>query len=65
LAISLALIFLLVVAGIIAERVRRKREGYMPAPTNMYDKASQMARLPPEKLFGSVGNGNGRGAPVI
>lgn len=65
LAIALALIFLIVVGGIIAERIRRRREGYMPAPTNMYDKASQMARLPPEQLFGTVGNGRNGGAPML
>jgi len=35
LAIALALLFLLVVAGIFAERMRRRREGYVPAPTSM------------------------------
>ena len=65
LAIALALTFVIVVGGIIAERIRRRREGYMPAPTNMYDKASQLARLPPEQLFGTVGNGRNGGAPVL
>ncbi|KAI9745190.1 MAG: hypothetical protein M1818_001468 [Claussenomyces sp. TS43310] len=62
LAISLALVFVLVVAGVIVERIRRRREGYVPAPTNMFDKSSQMARLPPDQLFGSVGHG---GVPQI
>ena len=65
LAIALALIFLIVVAGILAERIRRKREGYMPAPTNMYDKASQMSRLPPEQLFSTVGQGRSAAVPTI
>jgi Cortical protein marker for cell polarity len=65
LAIALALIFLIVVAGILAERIRRKREGYMPAPTNMFDKASQMSRLPPEQLFGTVGHGRSAAVPTI
>lgn len=64
LAIALALIFLMVIAGIIAERIRRKREGYVPAPTNMFDKTSQMSRLPPEQIFGTLGN-RGTGAPAI
>jgi Cortical protein marker for cell polarity len=61
LAIALSLIFLIVVAGIIAERIRRKREGYMPVSTNMIDKS----RLPPEQLFGTVGHGRNNGAPTI
>lgn len=65
LAIALALIFLIVLAGIIAERFRRKREGYMPAPTNMFDKASQMSRLPPEQLFGTVGHGRNAAIPTL
>jgi len=61
LAIALALIFLLVVAGIMAERIRRKREGYVPAPTQMYDKNNNMHRIPPEHLLaGSLGPGQGR-----
>src|SRR5271170_4945628 len=65
LAIALALIFLIVVAGILAERIRRKREGYIPAPTNMYDKASQISRLPPEQLFGTVRHGRSAAIPTI
>ncbi|KAI9803997.1 MAG: hypothetical protein M1833_000278 [Piccolia ochrophora] len=67
LAIALALIFLLVVIGIIAERLRRKREGYVPAPTGMYDKQSNIDRIPPSHLFGNLGQqdrGPG-GAPMI
>ena len=64
LAIALVLIFLMVVAGIIAERVRRKREGYMPAPTNMYDKSNQMSRLPPEQIFGTLNSSSPR-APAV
>jgi hypothetical protein len=55
LAIALALIFLLVVAGVVAERIRRKREGYMPAPTSTYDRGNGMARIPPSQLFSSLG----------
>jgi hypothetical protein len=58
LALALALIFLLVIAGILAERYRRKRDGYMPAPQSMpVDKNLNMSRLPPEHLFGSMGPG--------
>lgn len=55
LAIALALIFLVVVAGILAERFRRKREGYTQVPQQMFDKNSNISRIPPEHLFGSVG----------
>ncbi|KAH6675609.1 cortical protein marker for cell polarity-domain-containing protein [Halenospora varia] len=55
LAIALGLIFFMVVAGVIAERIRRKREGYIPAPTNSYDRSAGMSRVPPEQLFGSLG----------
>ncbi|KAI9889556.1 MAG: hypothetical protein M1814_005159 [Vezdaea aestivalis] len=69
LAISLALIFILVVIGIYAERWRRSREGYVVAPTQMYDKHSNMDRIPPEHLFGALGGtqpGKGPGgAPMI
>ena len=55
LAIALGAIFLLVVAGILIERYRRKREGYSPAPTAYFDKTSNMGRIPPEHLFGRLG----------
>ena len=58
LAIALALTFLLVVAGIVAERTRR-REGYMPASTQMFEKNSNLSRIPPEHLFSTM-QGNGR-----
>ncbi|KAF7923841.1 uncharacterized protein EAE98_007659 [Botrytis deweyae] len=67
LAISLALIFLIVVAGVLAERIRRKREGYMPAPTNSYDRNNGMSRIPPQQLFSSLGQGRtaAEKAPMI
>ncbi|KAG9245977.1 cortical protein marker for cell polarity-domain-containing protein [Calycina marina] len=55
LAISLGIIFLLVLAGIIAERIRIKRQGYIPAPTSSYDRGAAMSRMPPQQLFGSIG----------
>lgn len=57
LAISLGIIFLMVIAGVIAERIRRKREGYVPAPTATYDRGNGMSRIPPSQLFGSLGQG--------
>ena len=60
LAIALALIFLVVVAGILAERIRRRREGYVPAPTGVpsYEKnGGNLGNISPERLFNAVGNG--------
>jgi len=55
LAIALAIIFLLVIAGILAERYRRKRDGFVPISQNMpQDKFGNMSRVPPEHLFGSM-----------
>ncbi|QSZ30019.1 hypothetical protein DSL72_004537 [Monilinia vaccinii-corymbosi] len=67
LAISLALIFLLVVAGVLAERIRRKREGYVPAPTNSFDQSNGMSKIPPHQLFSSLGHGRSAAdkAPMI
>lgn len=63
LAIALALTFLLVVGGIIAHRIRRKREGYVPAPTNSFDKGANLDRVPPERLFGAMAES--RNPPMI
>ncbi|EHK15749.1 uncharacterized protein TRIVIDRAFT_37858 [Trichoderma virens Gv29-8] len=51
LAISLALIVILVVSGIVLDRIRKKREGYSPAPTSMYDRGSGIQRIPPRELL--------------
>jgi len=60
LAIALLLTFLLVLLGIIAERFRRKKEGYIPAPTNMSEKKGGDAEnVPPETLFGGAGRRTG------
>ena len=69
LAISLALIFLIVVAGILIERYRRQREGYVPLSTqNMLSRGTNMERVPPEHLFGSLGGGGEKmesGSPML
>lgn len=57
LGIALGLIFLLVIAGVLAERIWRKREGYQPAPTSSYDRNDGLSRVPPEQLFSSLGQG--------
>lgn len=63
LACALGAVFLLVVAGILIERYRRRREGYTPAPTTYFDKTSNMGRIPPEHLFGQLGEN--RKAPLL
>ena len=62
LACALGAIFLLVVAGVLIERYRRKNEGYIPAPTSYFDKTSNMGRIPPEHLFGRLQQ---QGAPQL
>ncbi|KAI9695994.1 MAG: hypothetical protein M1820_008335 [Bogoriella megaspora] len=58
LAIALALIFLMVVAGILVERYRRKRDGYIPlSQQSMLSRGNNMDRVPPEHLFGPLGQG--------
>lgn len=65
LAISLALILLLVLGGIILERLRKKREGYTPAPTSMYDRGSGIQRIPPHELLESLGRSRPGEAPHV
>ncbi|KAK4127076.1 hypothetical protein N657DRAFT_566919 [Parathielavia appendiculata] len=62
LAIALGLILLIVAAGIVLDRIRKRQEGYVPAPTSMIDRGSGMARIPPEELLGGLGR---RGVPQV
>ncbi|KUI62749.1 Polarized growth protein rax2 [Cytospora mali] len=64
LGIALGLTLLIVVAGMAMERLRKKREGYVPAPTSMYDRGSGMQRIPPHELLESLGKGR-PGAPHV
>jgi hypothetical protein len=64
LAIALGLILLLVLGGIILDRIRKKREGYTPAPTSMIDRGSGIQRIPPHELLESLGQGR-PGAPQV
>jgi len=64
LGISLALMLLIVLAGLFLDRLRKKREGYMPAPTSMYDRGSGIQRIPPHELLESLGKGRA-GAPHV
>jgi len=52
LAIALALIFMLVVAGILLERFRRKREGYVPMSKDRGN--ANLNRIPPSELLGGL-----------
>ncbi|KAI9171273.1 Squalestatin S1 biosynthesis cluster protein L1 [Paramyrothecium foliicola] len=64
LAVALGLILLLVVGGIVLDRIRKKREGYSPAPTSMIDRGSGIQRIPPHELLESLGQGR-PGAPHV
>ncbi|KAJ6446172.1 cellular morphogenesis protein [Purpureocillium lavendulum] len=55
LAIALGLVLLMVAAGILLDRLRKKREGYTPAPTSMYDRGSGIQRIPPRELLEQLG----------
>lgn len=64
LAIALGLTLLIVAAGMAMDRIRKKREGYVPAPTSTFDRGSGMQRIPPHELLESLGKGR-PGAPHI
>ncbi|KAI1488701.1 cortical protein marker for cell polarity-domain-containing protein [Biscogniauxia mediterranea] len=64
LAISLGLMLLIVAAGLALDRYRKKRDGYIPAPTSMYDRGSGMQRIPPHELLDSLNKGR-PGAPHV
>lgn len=64
LAISLALMLLIVLAGVFLDRLRKKREGYLPAPTSTYDRGRGMSHIPPHELLESLGKGR-PGAPHV
>ncbi|KAI1006923.1 Squalestatin S1 biosynthesis cluster protein [Podosphaera aphanis] len=58
LAFALVIIMLVIVVGLFVERLRKKQEGYSPAPTNSYERGNSLtSRVPPEQLFGSIGQG--------
>ena len=68
LAIALALTFIMILLGIIAERYRRRREGYVPAPTAYpyFEKnGGKVGNISPQQLFGGVRNGNGNGHSAV
>lgn len=59
LAISLALIFLIIAAGMVAEVLRRRMQGYSPAPAPAPDTSDNLRRVPPEELLGTLTSGRG------
>ena len=64
LAISLGIMLLIVVAGLLLDRYRKKRDGYVPAPTS-YDRGGGMSRIPPEELLDSLSKGRSGATPQI
>ncbi|KAM3522098.1 hypothetical protein NHJ13051_005853 [Beauveria bassiana] len=65
LAISLALILLMVVGGVVLDRLRKRREGYVRAPTSMRDRGSGIQRVPPRELLESLGRVRPGGPPAV
>ncbi|CAI7641061.1 unnamed protein product [Penicillium glandicola] len=62
---ALGCVFLIVLAGVILNKVQRRRQGYAAAPQTFgTDRPSDMQRLPPEYLFNSLHQPN-PGAPAL
>lgn len=60
LGISLVLMLVIVAAGLLLDRIRKKRQGYVPAPSNY----GGMSRIPPQELLESLGRPR-PGAPQV
>ncbi|CAK7200535.1 hypothetical protein SEUCBS139899_003232 [Sporothrix eucalyptigena] len=60
LGISLVLMLVIVAAGLLLDRLRKKRQGYVPAPSNY----GGMSRIPPQELLESLGRPR-PGAPQV
>ncbi|KAJ9496097.1 hypothetical protein H2202_008343 [Exophiala xenobiotica] len=57
---ALGTIFLIILIGIILNRIQRRRAGYKTVPSVPYaDKNSNIQRVPPEALFGNMGSNPG------
>ncbi|ETN39914.1 uncharacterized protein HMPREF1541_06141 [Cyphellophora europaea CBS 101466] len=57
---ALGTIFLIVLLGLLLNRIQRKRAGYNAIPNVPYaDKNSNLNRVPPETLFGTLGQRTG------
>ncbi|KAJ5099323.1 hypothetical protein N7532_006324 [Penicillium argentinense] len=62
---ALGCVFLIVAAGVILNKIQRRRQGYAAAPQTFgTDRPTDMTRLPPEYLFNSLGHTNPT-APAI
>ncbi|CAL5872212.1 uncharacterized protein PFLUO_LOCUS6471 [Penicillium psychrofluorescens] len=62
---ALGCVFLIVVAGVILNKIQRRRQGYTAAPQSFgTDRPSDMQRVPPEYLFNSLHNPQ-PGAPTV
>lgn len=62
---ALGCVFLIVAAGVILNKIQRRRQGYSAAPQTFgTDRPTDMTRLPPEYLFNSLGHTNPT-APAI
>ncbi|KAJ5653564.1 hypothetical protein N7490_000567 [Penicillium lividum] len=62
---ALGCVFLIVAAGVIMNKIQRRRQGYSAAPQSFgTDRPSEMQRVPPEYLFNSLGQPNPT-APAI
>lgn len=62
---ALGTIFLIILAGMILNRIQRKRAGYSTLPSVPYqDKNTNLNRVPPERLFASMGQRT-PGAPIV
>jgi hypothetical protein len=59
---ALGCVFLIVIAGVIFNKIQRRRQGYVPGPQT--DRSTNMQRLPPEYLFNTLKNRN-PAAPTI
>jgi hypothetical protein len=54
---ALGTIFLIILIGIILNRIQRRRAGYKTVPSVPYaDKHSNIHRVPPEALLGRLGS---------
>lgn len=64
---ALGTLFLIILIGIILNRLQRRRNGYNTIPNRTYtDKPSNINRVPPERLFGTLGQRNGGNqAPTV
>lgn len=64
-SIALGCVFLIVISGVILNKIQRRRQGYVAAPQAYgTDRPSPMRRVPPEYLFNTLSQRNS-GAPTI